>query len=73
MTSFDYECHRHPEPDDAAHQWIVIVKDADTGEEIERHHCADGPGFIREARYCEEVPLEQRWAEDAERERNHRI
>jgi len=82
----EYECHHNPEPDDNATQWIVIAYETvdpvveDDGRfipggrrEVERFTCEDGPGFIAEARYCEEVPLEERWAADAEREQRGRM
>lgn len=80
-----YEVTRNPEPDDNAHQWLVEVYydepviDDRTGRfmgmervDVERFHCEDGPGFIAEMRYCEEVPLEERWAADAAREERER-
>ena len=41
-----FEVERNPEPDDNAHLYFVTVFDADTGEELERHHCEDGYGFV---------------------------
>ena len=45
----------------------LVVMIGDEGEEIERFTTDDPYGAVEAARYCQALPLEQRWAEDAAR------
>lgn len=73
---FRYEIFRNPEPDQPSDQFFVRVHETrdgkDTGVVLEGFSTDDPWREIEAARYCQAVPLEQRWAEDAEREARER-
>ena len=61
---FRFEILALPEPEMCCTHLVVMIDDE--GEEIERFTTDDPYGAVEAARYCQAVPLEQRWAEDAE-------
>lgn len=73
---FRYEIVRNPEPDQPSDLFFVTVHETrdgeDTGVVLERFSTDDPYRDVEAARYAQAVPLEQRWAEDAERERGER-